>query len=252
MPAVRHLAENIFKKQPYVNIDPDEVVAIGAAVQAGMLTGELKNVALADVTPLSLGVEIQGGIFTRIIPRNATIPISESQIFTNAADNQTCMDIHVLQGEREMAADNFSLGRFQLSGISALPRGTAQVEVSFEIDVNGMVTVSADDLHTGSQAGIKIRAGYLMTDSEVEQALREAEMCKASDVRRKEEIRIEIWGNNLREAARLFQETKAGTLEISHIREIERARYELKASLTRGSAPMIQEKALALKEMLEI
>ena len=192
MPSIRRLAEKTFHKKPYIKINPDEVVAIGAAVQAGVLTGEINDVILVDVTPLSLGIETQGGLFAKIIPCNSTIPISAGQIFTNAEDNQTVMDFHILQGEREMAIDNISLGQFQLTGIPPMPRGKAQVEVTFEIDVNGMVKVSAQDLHTEGKRDIKIDASHLLSDEEVEEALKEAEVFADEDRKRREDVESNI------------------------------------------------------------
>ena len=164
MPAVRALVEETFHRKPFTRINPDEVVAIGAAVQAGILTGEIDDVVLVDVTPLSLGIETEGGLFARIIGRNATIPTSAGQIFTNAEDNQMEMDFHVLQGEREMAEDNISLGQFKLTGLPPLSRGKGKVEVTFEIDVNGIVNVSARELYTEQETGIEIDASHLLSD----------------------------------------------------------------------------------------
>jgi len=208
MPAIRRLAKEFFYQKPYTKIDPDEVVAIGAAVQAGVLTGEVDNVTLVDVTPLSLGVETQGGLFTKLITRNATIPTSAGQIFTNAEDDQTVMDVHVLQGEREMAAGNISLGQFQLTDIPPLPRGKAQVEVTFAIDINGIVKVSAEELYTEQQTGITINASHLLSDEEVEYAVSEAQVHAEEDTKRREEVEINIEADGMIRAAELVMKEK--------------------------------------------
>ena len=158
IPAVQEAIKRLMGKEPTKSVNPDEVVAVGAAIQAGVLAGEVKDIVLLDVTPLSLGIETLGGVFTKLIERNTTIPTSKKQIFTTAADNQTAVDIHVLQGERPMAADNVTLGRFQLTGIPPAPRGVPQIEVTFDIDVNGIVKVSAKDLGTGKEQQITITA----------------------------------------------------------------------------------------------
>lgn len=250
MPAVRRLVEEIFHKRPYTKINPDEVVAIGAAIQAGVLIGEIDDVILVDVTPLSLGIETQGGIFTRIIPRNSTIPTSAGQIFTNAEDNQTVMDIHVLQGEREMAANNISLGRFQLTDIPPLPRGKAQVEVTFEIDVNGIVKVSAQDLHTEEQTGIKIDASHLLSDEEIEQVVREAEAHAEEDLKRREEVEINIRADSMIRAAELAIEEKRGKVSAPYLHQIEAAILDLKEALAEGKSNNIRDRTDALRKLL--
>jgi len=251
MPAVRRLVEEIFHKRPYIKINPDEVVAIGAAIQAGVLMGEIDDVILVDVTPLSLGVETQGGIFTRIIRRNSTIPTSAGQIFINAEDNQTVMDIHVLQGEREMAANNISLGRFQLTGIPPLPRGKAQVEVTFEIDVNGIVKVSAQDLHTEEQTGIKIDASHLLSDEEIEQVAREAEAHAEEDMERREEVEINIRADSMIRATELAIEEKRGKVSTPYLHQIEAAILDLKEALAEGKSDNIKDRTDALRKLLE-
>jgi len=251
MPSVRHLVEKTFHKKPYTKINPDEVVAIGAAIQAGVLMGEIDDVILVDVTPLSLGIETQGGIFTRIIPRNSTIPTSAGQIFINAEDNQTVMDIHVLQGEREMAANNISLGRFQLTDIPPLPRGKAQVEVTFEIDVNGIVKVSAQDLHTEEQTGIKIDASYLLSDEQVEQAVREAEAHAEEDMKRHEEVEINIRADSMIRAAELAIEEKREKIPASYWRQIEGAILTAKEALAEGESVFIKNTTEQLRRLIE-
>ena len=188
IPAVQEALKKFIGKEPYRGVNPDECVAVGAAIQAGVLAGEVKDVLLLDVTPLSLGIETLGGVFTKIIERNTTIPTSRKQVFSTAADNQPSVDIHVLQGEREMAADNKTLGRFELSGIPAAPRGVPKIEVAFDIDANGIVNVSAKDLGTGKEQHITITAGSNMSDSDIEKAVKEAAEFEAQDKKRKEAI----------------------------------------------------------------
>ena len=190
IPAVQEAVKKVTGKEPYKGINPDECVAIGAAIQAGVLTGEVNDVLLLDVTPLSLGIETLGGVFTKLIDRNTTIPTKKSQIFSTAADNQTAVDIHVLQGEREMAAYNTTLGRFQLTGIPAAPRGIPQIEVTFDIDANGIVNVSAKDMGTGKDQRITISSSTKLSDEEIQQKVKEAEQFAAEDKKKKEEVEI--------------------------------------------------------------
>ena len=188
IPAVQAAVQRITGKEPFKGINPDECVAIGAAIQGGVLGGEVKDVVLLDVTPLSLGIETMGGVFTRLIDRNTTIPTSKSQIFSTAADGQTSVDVHVLQGEREMAAYNKTLGRFQLSGIAPAPRGVPQIEVKFDIDTNGIVHVSAKDLGTGNEQNITITSSGNLSEDEIKKACEDAERFAAEDKARKEEV----------------------------------------------------------------
>ncbi|SKA85844.1 molecular chaperone DnaK [Caloramator quimbayensis] len=190
IPAVQELVKNFTGKEPTKGINPDECVAVGAAIQAGVLKGEVKDVLLLDVTPLSLGIETLGGVFTTLIPRNTTIPTRKSQIFSTAADGQTSVEIHVLQGERPMARDNKTLGRFTLSGIPPAPRGIPQIEVTFNIDANGIVHVSAKDLGTGKEANITITASTNLSDDEIDKLVKEAEKYAEEDRKRKEEIEV--------------------------------------------------------------
>ena len=188
IPAVQEAVKRITGKDGFKGINPDECVAVGAAIQGGVLTGDVKDVVLLDVTPLSLGIETMGGVFTRLIDRNTTIPTHKSQIFSTAADGQTSVDVHVLQGEREMAAYNKTLGRFQLGGIAPAPRGVPQIEVTFDIDANGIVKVSAKDLGTGKEANISITASTNLSQDEIDKAVREAEQFAAEDKAKKEEV----------------------------------------------------------------
>ncbi len=190
MPAVQELVKTMTGKQPNMSVNPDEVVAMGAAVQGGVLSGDVEGILLLDVTPLSLGVETLGGVMTRMIERNTTIPTRKSEIYSTAADNQTSVEIHVLQGERPMAHDNKTLGRFQLSGIPAARRGVPQIEVTFDIDANGIVNVSAKDLGTGKQQQITISGSTALSDDEVNRMVKDAEANAAEDAKRKEEIEV--------------------------------------------------------------
>ena len=185
IPAVQEAIKNLTGKEPYKGVNPDEVVAIGAAIQAGVLAGEVHDIVLLDVTPLSLGIETLGGVFTKLIERNTTIPTSKKQIFSTATDNQTAVDIHVLQGERPMAADNITLGRFQLTGIPPAPRGVPQIEVTFDIDVNGIVNVSAKDLGTGKEQKITITGNSGLSEEDIERMVKEAEAYAEEDAKKK-------------------------------------------------------------------
>ena len=190
VPAVQELVKRLTGKEPDKGINPDECVAIGAAIQGGVLSGDVKDLVLLDVTPLSLGIETYGGVFTKLIDRNTTIPTKKSQIFSTAADGQTSVEIHVLQGEREMAAYNKTLGRFQLTGIPAAPRGVPQIEVTFDIDANGIVHVSAKDMATGNEQNVAITASSNLSDEDIEKAVKDAEAHASEDKKKKEEIEV--------------------------------------------------------------
>lgn len=197
MPAVQELAQKMTGKKPHMGVNPDEVVAVGAAIQGGVLTGDVKNILLLDVTPLSLGVETMGGVMTKMIDRNTTIPTTKTEIYSTAADNQTSVEIHVLQGEREMARDNKTLGRFQLAGIPAARRGVPQIEVTFDIDANGIVKVSAKDLGTGKEQQITISGSTALSDDEVDRMVKDAEAHAEEDKRQKEEVEIRNQADSL-------------------------------------------------------
>jgi len=197
IPAVQEAVKKLTGKDPYKGVNPDECVAVGAAIQAAVLTGEVKDVLLLDVTPLSLGIETLGGVFTKLIDRNTTIPTKKSQVFSTAADGQTSVEIHVLQGEREMAAYNKTLGRFQLTGIPPAPRGVPQIEVTFDIDANGIAHVSAKDLGTGNEQKITITASTNLSDDDINNAVKEAEKFAAEDKKRKEEVEVRNQADSL-------------------------------------------------------
>jgi molecular chaperone DnaK len=190
MPKVQEVVKQLFGKEPHKGVNPDEVVAIGAAVQAAVLTGEVKDVVLLDVTPLSLGIETLGGVMTTLIPRNTTIPTKKSEVFTTAADNQEQVEVHVLQGERPMARDNRTLGKFHLVGVPPAPRGVPQVEVTFDIDANSILNVSARDKATGKEQTITITASSTLTKDDIDRMVKEAEVNAAEDTRRKQEIEV--------------------------------------------------------------
>jgi molecular chaperone DnaK len=188
IPKIQDIVQEFFGKEPNRSVNPDEVVAIGAAIQGGVLAGEVKDVLLLDVTPLSLGIETLGGVTTVLIPRNTTIPTKKSEVFSTAEDNQTTVEIHVLQGERQMATDNRTIGKFQLTGIPPAPRGLPQVEVAFDIDANGILHVSAQDKATGKEQKIRIEASSGLTDSEIDQMVKDAEAHSSEDKDRRDEI----------------------------------------------------------------
>jgi molecular chaperone DnaK len=197
IPRIQQLVKEAFGREPHKGINPDEVVAVGAAIQGGVLAGEVKDVLLLDVTPLSLGIETLGGVFTRLIEKNTTIPTRKSEVFTTAADNQPSVEVHVLQGEREMARDNRTLGRFNLDGIPPAPRGVPKVEVAFDIDANGILNVSAKDMASGKEQRIRIEASSGLSENEIEKMVKEAKEHAAEDRKRRELIDAKNAGDNL-------------------------------------------------------
>jgi len=248
IPAVQDAVKRVTGKDPFKGINPDECVAVGAAIQAGVLTGEVKDVLLLDVTPLSLSIETLGGVATRLIERNTTIPTKKSQIFSTAADNQTAVDIHVLQGEREMAADNITLGRFQLSGIPAAPRGIPQIEVTFDIDANGIVNVSAKDLGTGKEQKITITSSSKLSDEEIQQKVKEAEQYAEADKAKKAAIEARNQGETLvYETEKALKELE-GKIDEAEKSAVVAAKEELSKALEGNDTEEIKAKTEALTE----
>ena len=228
IPAVQEAIKKYLGKEPHKGINPDECVAIGAAIQAGVLAGEVKDVLLLDVTPLSLGIETLGGVFTKLIERNTTIPTSKSQIFSTAADNQTTVEIHVLQGEREMAAYNKTLGRFQLTGIPPAPRGVPQIEVKFDIDANGIVNVSAKDLGTGREQAITIKSSSGLSDEEIERMIKEAEANAEADKKRREEAETRNQADSLIYQTEKTLKELGDKVSAQEKEQVEKAKEDLK------------------------
>jgi len=231
MPKVQQVVKELFGKEPHKGVNPDEVVAIGAAIQAGVLAGDVKDVVLLDVTPLSLGIETLGGVMTKLIERNTTIPTRKSEIFTTAADNQTSVEIHVLQGEREMAADNRTLGKFHLVGIPPAPRGIPQIEVTFDIDANGIVNVSAKDLGTGKEQQITITASSGLTEDEIKRMIKDAEAHAEEDKRRRQDIETRNHLDNLIYTTEKTLNENREKIPVSDISTIEEALSEAKKAL---------------------
>ncbi|MCX7857185.1 MAG: molecular chaperone DnaK [Deltaproteobacteria bacterium] len=241
IPKVQELVRNFFGKEPHKGVNPDEVVALGAAVQGGVLAGEVKDVLLLDVTPLSLGIETLGGVMTKIIERNTTIPTRKSQIFTTAEDNQTSVEIHVLQGEREMAKDNRTLGRFHLVGIPPAPRGVPQIEVTFDIDANGILHVTAKDLATGKQQNIRITASTGLSEEEIQRMIKEAELHAEEDRRKRQEVETRNQLDNLiYTTEKTFNENR-DKLSSDDIRNIEDTLASAKDALKSGDITRIKK-----------
>ncbi|MBU1206098.1 MAG: molecular chaperone DnaK [Proteobacteria bacterium] len=242
IPKVQELVRQFFGKEPHKGVNPDEVVTLGAAVQAGVLGGEVKDVLLLDVTPLSLGIETLGGVMTRLIDRNTTIPTKKSEIFSTAADNQTSVEIHVLQGERDMARDNRTLGKFHLMGIPSAPRGVPQVEVTFDIDANGILNVSAKDMATGKQQAITITASSGLAKDEVEGMVKEAEAHSEEDKRRRQEVELRNQADALVYNTEKTLSEHREKIPVSEVNAIESAIKEAKEAIASGDMGRIREK----------
>ncbi|RKX89043.1 MAG: molecular chaperone DnaK, partial [Spirochaetes bacterium] len=248
IPAVQEAVKEIFGKEPHKGVNPDEVVAMGAAIQGGILGGDVKDVLLLDVTPLSLGIETLGGVFTKLIERNTTIPTRKSQIFSTAADNQTAVSVHVLQGEREMASQNRTLGRFDLVGIPAAPRGVPQIEVTFDIDANGIVHVSAKDLGTGKEQKIRIESSSGLSENEIEKMVKEAELHAEEDRKEKEKV------ETMNEADTLIYSTEKSLKDLGdkfpadEKQKIEAAIADLKKAVESGNVEEVKAKKEALTQ----
>jgi molecular chaperone DnaK len=242
MPKVQEVVKQLFGKEPHKGVNPDEVVAIGAAIQAGVLQGDVKDVLLLDVTPLSLGIETLGGVFTRIIDRNTTIPTKKSQVFSTAEDNQNAVTIRVFQGEREMAADNKVLGQFDLMGIPPSPRGMPQIEVTFDIDANGIVNVSAKDKATGKEQQIRIQASGGLSEADIQKMVKDAEANAAEDKKRREAVDAKNHADALVHSTEKALAEHGSKVEESERRAIEDAVSDLKEALKGDDAEAIKAK----------
>lgn len=250
IPAVYEMVKKLIGKEPFKGVNPDEVVAVGAAIQAGVLVGEVKDIVLLDVTPLSLGLETLGGVFTRIIDRNTTIPTSKSQIFSTAADNQTAVDIHVLQGERPMAADNITLGQFRLDGIPPAPRGVPQIEVTFDIDANGIVHVSAKDKGTGKEQKVTITSSSGLSEEQINKMIKEAEAHAGEDKRRREEAEAVNEADSLIYTVDKTLKDIGDKADKNQVEKIQKAKEELQQAVNAKDIAGIKTKKEALEKVL--
>jgi len=248
MPAVQELVKKLFGKEPHRGVNPDEVVAMGAAIQGGILGGDVKNILLLDVTPLSLGIETLGAVFTRLIERNTTIPTRKSQIFSTAADSQTAVSINVLQGEREMATQNRTLGRFDLVGIPTAPRGVPQIEVAFDIDANGIVHVSAKDLGTGKEQKIRIESSSGLSEEEIKKMVKDAEIHAAEDKKEKEKAEVRNEADNLLYTTEKSLKDYGDKISDEERKKIEDAAAELKKSMEADDSDQMKSKTEDLKQ----
>ncbi len=251
IPAVVEAVRKETGKEPNKSVNPDEVVAMGAAIQGGVISGDVKDIVLLDVTPLSLGIETMGGVFTKLIDRNTTIPTSKSQVFSTAADNQPAVDVHVLQGERPMAADNKTLGRFQLTDIPAAPRGVPQIEVTFDIDKNGIVNVRAKDLGTGKEQTITIKSSSGLSDEEIERMVKDAEANAEADKKRKEEVDLRNEVDQLIFTVDKTLKDLEGKVDAEDVKKAETARDELKAAVEANDLEAMKVKRDALNEVVQ-
>lgn len=251
MPKVQETVKEFFGKEPHKGVNPDEVVAIGAAIQAGVLSGDVKDVLLLDVTPLSLGIETLGGVMTPLIERNTTIPTSANQVFSTAADNQTSVEVHILQGEREMAADNKSLGRFVLEGIPPAPRGVPQIEVKLDIDANGILNVHAKDKASGKEQKITIQSGTGLSDEEIDQMVKDAESNKEADKKKKETVEAKNAADTLVYTAEKTVKDFADKLDKSKKEEIEKKVKEIKENSTNWELEELKSKTEDLSKLLQ-
>lgn len=249
MPKVQEVVKKLFGKEPHKGVNPDEVVAVGAAIQGGVLAGEVKDILLLDVTPLSLGIETLGGVCTKLIERNTTIPTKESKVFTTAADGQTAVDIHVLQGERTMVVDNRTLGRFQLTGIPPAPRGVPQVEVTFDIDANGIVNVKAKDKGTGKEQEITIRESGALSSEEKDHMVKEAEQHAEEDKKKREKIEAQNQADNIIYATEKTLKEHGDKVGEADKKNIQEAIEELKKAKDTGSVEEIRDKIKKLSEV---
>ncbi|MDQ0269509.1 molecular chaperone DnaK [Cytobacillus purgationiresistens] len=251
IPAVQEAIKKEIGKESHRGVNPDEVVAMGAAIQGGVITGDVKDVVLLDVTPLSLGIETMGAVFTKLIERNTTIPTSKSQVFSTAADNQSAVDIHVLQGERPMAQDNKTLGRFQLGDIPPAPRGVPQIEVSFDIDKNGIVNVRAKDLGTNKEQAITIKSSTGLSDDEIERMVKEAEENADADKLRKEEVELRNEADQLVFTTEKTLKDLEGKVDEAEVTKANAAKDELKAAIEKNELEEIRTKKDALQEIVQ-
>lgn len=251
IPAVQEAIKKATGQEPHRGVNPDEVVAMGAAIQGGVITGDVKDVVLLDVTPLSLGIETMGGVFTKLIDRNTTIPTSKSQVFSTAADNQTAVDIHVLQGERPMAANNKTLGRFQLSDIPPAPRGIPQIEVNFDIDKNGIVNVRAKDLGTNKEQQITIKSSTGLSDEEIQQMVREAEENADADKLRKEEVELRNEADQLVFTTEKTLKDLEDKVDAGEVAKANEAKDALKEAIEKNDLNEIRAKKDALQEIVQ-
>lgn len=251
IPAVQDAIKKETGQDPHKGVNPDEVVALGAAIQGGVLTGDVKDVVLLDVTPLSLGIETMGGVFTKLIERNTTIPTSKSQVFSTAADSQTAVDIHVLQGERPMSADNKTLGRFQLTDIPPAPRGVPQIEVSFDIDKNGIVNVRAKDLGTNKEQAITIKSSTGLSDDEIDRMVKEAEENADADKQRKEEVELRNEADQLVFTTEKTLKDLEGKVEEAEVTKANEAKDALKAAIEKNDLEEIKAKRDELQEIVQ-